>query len=224
MEDLQIPVELMMEHAGLNLARLVSQREGKILIVVGSGNNGGGGLTCARRLLSWGRDITLFIPKGIDHLRKVPKKQFDRLSSFELEIVESPEQMSETINQFDICVDAFIGYGFKNKPDENAMTIFELMKKVKILICLDSPSGVNTSTGENYSGFNPEATCTIAYPKIGHLKDGINLGEFYLIDIGVPKWVFEKIVGKTDLLDTLYRKFEKGSLLKIVKGNNYFTP
>jgi len=224
MEDLQIPVELMMEHAGLNLASLVSQREGEILIVVGSGNNGGGGLVCARRLLSWGRDVTLFIPKGIDHLREVPKRQFERLSHFQLKVIESSEQMSETINQYDICVDAFIGYGFTNTPDENAMTVFELMKKVEILICLDSPSGVNTSSGENFSRFNPEATCTIAYPKTGHLKDGTNLGDFYLIDIGVPKWVFEKMVGKTDLLDTLYRKFEKGSLIKIVKEDNYFTP
>ncbi|MHA1526114.1 MAG: NAD(P)H-hydrate epimerase, partial [Promethearchaeota archaeon] len=46
-EEYHIPVELMMEHAGLNLARLAvkySKESGnKYIVVAGSGNNGGGG-------------------------------------------------------------------------------------------------------------------------------------------------------------------------------------
>lgn len=53
-----LPIELMMENAGLQLARLTSlllpDTDKKILIGVGSGNNGGGGLVAARRLAGGG--------------------------------------------------------------------------------------------------------------------------------------------------------------------------
>ena len=53
-ENYQLPIELMMENAGLQLAKLAAQFSGiekaKILIGVGNGNNGGGGMVAARRL------------------------------------------------------------------------------------------------------------------------------------------------------------------------------
>ena len=48
-----IPVELMMENAGLHLARIIAVHTNmgsNILVLAGKGNNGGGGLTAARRL------------------------------------------------------------------------------------------------------------------------------------------------------------------------------
>jgi NAD(P)H-hydrate repair Nnr-like enzyme with NAD(P)H-hydrate epimerase domain len=54
--DYNLPVELMMENAGLQLAKLVARSADKsqtILIGIGNGNNGGGGLVAARRLLAW---------------------------------------------------------------------------------------------------------------------------------------------------------------------------
>ena len=48
-----LSIELMMENAGLQLARLISQyatKQSTIHIGIGTGNNGGGGLVAARRL------------------------------------------------------------------------------------------------------------------------------------------------------------------------------
>ena len=48
MVELEVPVDLMMEHAGNNLARLCvtlsPTRDGIFRVIAGSGNNGGGGL------------------------------------------------------------------------------------------------------------------------------------------------------------------------------------
>lgn len=64
-EKYHLPIELMMENAGLNLARLAAsflpERE-EILIGIGTGNNGGGGLVAARRLAAWGYPVFLDIP------------------------------------------------------------------------------------------------------------------------------------------------------------------
>lgn len=52
-EEYHLPIELMMENADLHLARLVTRilpDTGKVLMGIGTGNNGGGGLVAARRL------------------------------------------------------------------------------------------------------------------------------------------------------------------------------
>ena len=57
----------MMENAGRNLAIHVKQQLSKIsdktniCIVVGSGNNGGGGLVAARFLSNWGVNVTVLV-------------------------------------------------------------------------------------------------------------------------------------------------------------------
>jgi len=69
----------LMENAGRNLAELVKRYyggsvEGKfVLVVVGKGNNGGGGLVAARHLHNWGAKINLFFPSL--PLKKVPTLQ-----------------------------------------------------------------------------------------------------------------------------------------------------
>jgi len=70
-EEYHLPIELMMENAGLQLARLVarSAEPGAIILVgCGNGNNGGGGLVCARRLSAWGYDVYLDFPTEIPGL------------------------------------------------------------------------------------------------------------------------------------------------------------
>ena len=55
-----LPVELMMESAGMQLARLTASVAGPgatVLVGVGPGNNGGGGLVAARRLEAWGYEV-----------------------------------------------------------------------------------------------------------------------------------------------------------------------
>ena len=65
-ERFNLSIELMMENAGLQLARLTSSfipdKDKKVLVGVGVGNNGGGGLVAARRLSGWGYKVYLDIP------------------------------------------------------------------------------------------------------------------------------------------------------------------
>ena len=79
-EDYNVPLELMMENAGLALARIAAKYldsvEKSIGIVVGSGNNGGGGLVAARRLHNWGFDVHVIIPKGNEAFKPVPRMQW----------------------------------------------------------------------------------------------------------------------------------------------------
>src|SRR5258708_26935633 len=64
MEDVHIELIQMMENAGRHLAHLARMRffdgnpRGKhVVVLAGTGGNGGGALVCARRLYNWGAPV-----------------------------------------------------------------------------------------------------------------------------------------------------------------------
>jgi len=83
-ENYALPIELMMENAGLQLANLVANSiqhaNVKISIGIGNGNNGGGGLVAARRLAAWGYAVHLDISTEID--KELPQRQLERAVKF----------------------------------------------------------------------------------------------------------------------------------------------
>ena len=65
MEQRGISLLLMMENAGLNLARLaflMSKPTTSYIVIAGSGGNAGGGMVAARRLAAWGCKVDIFLP------------------------------------------------------------------------------------------------------------------------------------------------------------------
>ncbi len=71
-EEYGIRLLQMMENAGLNLADLVRRYLGRplsgrgVAVLAGRGNNGGGGLTAARRLSAWGADVQVVLSAAVE--------------------------------------------------------------------------------------------------------------------------------------------------------------
>lgn len=228
MEDLGIPVELMMEHAGLNLAKIALQyfRDHsctEIIVLAGSGNNGGGGITAARKLAAWGLEVSIYLPKGRDRLREVPSRQLSRALASGAILSDSFHTTEGTM-----VVDAYIGYGFHGDLDQFSQDLFTTLAKTSHIISLDTPSGLDTTTGNFHEIFSPAVTTTIAFPKTGLLQSFSLVGKVYLIDIGVPKWVFSRslALGLTSpqlgSLDKLYTEFQQRSFVTIIlDGENW---
>lgn len=87
MEDYQINLFQMMENAGRSLAILANRlflnqdpRNKKVLVLAGSGGNGGGAITAARRLANWGAHIDLGLTQPPDNMTDIPKQQLQILS------------------------------------------------------------------------------------------------------------------------------------------------
>src|SRR6266516_4831106 len=93
MEDMRIELMQMMENAGRNLAHLARVRfiagdpRGKTVVVLaGTGGNGGGALVCARRLHNWGAQVQVFVTRLAKEFTPVPAHQLDILQRMKVPI------------------------------------------------------------------------------------------------------------------------------------------
>lgn len=185
----------MMENAGRNLAELTIQTLGKkwksqkIVVLAGTGGNGGGGICAARHLANRGADVTVCITDN-KKLKDVPAYQYHILKSTNAKLIEFKEL---TGFEPDLIIDAIIGYSLSGKPTGiSAEMINWASEKLGIRISLDIPSGVDSTTGEVMGNFiNPDLTMTLALPKTGLLPE--ISGDLYLADIGIPSKVYEKL-------------------------------
>ena len=185
----------MMENAGRNLALVAMDMLGNkwedaiIVVLAGTGGNGGGGICAARHLANRNIDTTICITDK-EKLGSVPllqKKIYQSTFGKEIEI-ENLKKLKP-----DLIIDAIIGYSLKSAPRGKALEMINWanQQNVKIL-SLDVPSGVDSTTGETYGEYiKADRTLTLALPKTGLLPD--LTGDLFLADIGIPKKVYDRI-------------------------------
>ena len=193
-EVFRIHLIQMMENAGRQLAQLARNRflEGdvvgkQVLLLAGSGGNGGGAMVCARHLHNWGAEVTVVLSKEVQDLVGTIKHQGEILRQMDVEI-GAIEDIKEK-PQGDLIVDGIIGYSLQGAPRGVAAEMIRWAnERMSPILALDLPSGLNASTGEALEPtVRAAATMTLALPKEGLRRAGKNVvGELYLADIGVP--------------------------------------
>ena len=194
-EDMRIELIQMMENAGRNLAHLARIRfldgnpQGKkVVVLAGTGGNGGGALVCARRLHTWGAKVQVVVTRPARDFTPVPAHQLDILQRMKVPIAEA-----EAVSQAEspaLIVDGLIGYRLKGAPRGAVADLIRWANAQPApILALDVPSGIDTTSG---TVFNPAiqatATMTLALPKAGLRAPGVEayVGELYLADISVP--------------------------------------
>lgn len=182
----------MMENAGRNLALTIIDTIAEILnptivILAGTGGNGGGGICAARHLANRNYNVKLVITDS-SRLKDVPKKQFKIFKNAGGEVIDNFNEVKA-----DIIVDALIGYSLSNAPRGKSLQFIEWANSQNAKkISLDIPSGVDSTTGANYGEyFHADLTLTLALPKTGLTEE--KCGKLSLGDIGIPKIVYDKI-------------------------------
>ncbi|MFU8842693.1 MAG: NAD(P)H-hydrate epimerase [Bacteroidales bacterium] len=185
----------MMENAGRNLCMLTIEKLGndwnkaKILVLAGTGGNGGGGICAARHLANRGADLTVCITDAA-RLKEVPARQLHILRGTAANVIK----VEDLDQQYpDIILDAIIGYSLKGEPAGNSLKMIQWVNQQQApVISLDVPSGIDATTGKQaINHIQPTATLTLALPKTGLLPE-VN-GELYLADIGIPGKVYQQM-------------------------------
>ena len=203
-ERLGIPRLLLMDHAGLAVARaaqtLAPTSSRPILICSGTGFNGGDGLAAARHLQAWGYPIRLLLVGRLAQLREEPAVYATILQRLGLPVMELTD--ARTLPQADhllkgcgLIIDALLGIGARGIVREPMASLIErLNRSGKPIVAIDLPSGLDGDTGR-VQGIAVKATVTVALgvPKHGCVvHDGpAHVGSLTTDPITIPRTLLE---------------------------------
>ena len=194
-EDLGLTILQMMENAGRNLAEnvvdMLEGQGGEVLVLAGSGGNGGGGLCCARHLHNRGLPVSVVLSKAPADLTGAAAHQLRILEAVGVEPLQ-PGSASQVIRRSQLVVDALIGYSLHGAPRGRVAELIALCRQgARRVLSLDLPSGRDATTGETPGAvIRSERTLTLALPKTG--LQGLP-GEIYLADIGIPPEAYQPL-------------------------------
>ncbi|MBI3009844.1 MAG: NAD(P)H-hydrate epimerase [Candidatus Omnitrophica bacterium] len=186
-ERFGIPRLLLMEHAGLALARFAQEhiqedRSSLILVCCGSGYNGGDGLAAARHLHEWGYSVKTVLIGPVSHLREEPfiyANILQQLGIAPLELGGKENSdawrcFEEWVQQSPLIIDALLGIGGKGMVREPLSSIIATINRSgHSVLAADVPSGLDADTGL-VRGIAVRATATVSF---GFAKRGCFIGQ-----------------------------------------------
>ncbi len=204
-ERFYLTEDILMEHAANGINNFIRKKfksNSKIIIVVGSGNNGADGIALAR-LLHCDYKISLYYAKE-------PKSKMAILQKQRADAIGV--KTAKKIKKCDCLVDAIVGTGFVGEFDENITYLIKQMNSMKAYkIACDVPSGYK---------FHADATLTMGGLKKDMFLDSHKeyVGDIKVLDLGVSRDIYE---GKTNwhLLDLKDLKLPNRHKKNTHKGN-----
>jgi ADP-dependent NAD(P)H-hydrate dehydratase / NAD(P)H-hydrate epimerase len=198
-EGIGLPGPVLMENAGVSVARLVRQRfpgKGRLAILCGKGNNGGDGLVAARRLADRRPDVVLFGTSGdVKGDARLHLEAYVRSGGA---VYEAPDAGAwERVREralfgAELAVDALLGTGLKEAPagivGQAIGDLGRFRETGRPIVAVDIPSGVPSDTGDvGWETVWATVTVTFAAPKYGHVLPPASdrCGELIVEDIGI---------------------------------------
>ena len=203
-ERFAIPRLLLMEHAGLAVARavttLLSPSSIPILMCCGTGYNGGDGLCAARHLHEWGYTLQILLTGRIDRLREEPAIYATMLQRLGVPLTEFTEtsavpHVEQWCAQCGLIIDALLGIGVRGAVREPVASLIARMNRSgKPIVSVDIPSGLDGDTGR-VQGAAVKATVTVTFglAKQGCLVNGgpMHTGNLIIDPITIPRVLLE---------------------------------
>ena len=186
----------MMEHAGRETAQaaldMLGDRwdERRVIVLAGSGGNGGGGLCAARHLATRGVTVLAVLTRPTTGVEGAVAAQLRTLQEAPARVIHWSDAFD--VSEADLVIDAVIGYGLREAPRGAEMALIRAAQSsLAPTLSLDVPSGVDADSGAAPGvAVHPDRTLTLALPKQG-LRRG-NAGELWLADLGIPPGVYAR--------------------------------
>lgn len=198
MDELGVDVLQLMEAAGLAVTEAIHRRLGgdvagkRVLLLAGTGGNGGDALVAARHLLAQGAEPTVVLSKPASELPGVPGHQHRIAAAVGVPVRDDAVFRGD----YDLIVDGLLGFSGRGNPRG---TVAELIRQANAhpapVLAVDLPSGLDATTGERgVPCIEAAATIALVLPKRGFTAETGRAvcGEVMVGDIGVPAWVLER--------------------------------
>jgi len=199
-ETCKVPGLVLMENAGRGVVDAIERhwpsrdlRRCFVVVIAGTGNNGGDGFVVARHLLTRGARVAVYLTASADRLTGDARVQHDALVG----VGVTPEPIGRDLAAFKgtlagatFVVDAIFGTGLSRPVGGTEASAIEAIDQAtRPVVAIDLPSGLDADTGA-VLGVAVRATLTVTFGqhKLGLLTPrGAQLsGTLVVADLGVP--------------------------------------
>ncbi|AFX90355.1 bifunctional ADP-dependent NAD(P)H-hydrate dehydratase/NAD(P)H-hydrate epimerase [Helicobacter pylori] len=190
LEEFNLSEDVLMENAAMALERAVLENASlgvKVIILCGSGDNGGDGYALARRLA--GRFKTLVFEMKP---AKSPMCQLQQERAKKVGVaIKAWEEKNEDL-ECDVLIDCVVGSNFKGEL-EPFLNFESLSQKARFKIACDIPSGINSKGRVDKRAFKADLTISMGAIKSCLLSDRAKdyIGELKVGHLGVFNQVYE---------------------------------
>ncbi|WP_033747062.1 bifunctional ADP-dependent NAD(P)H-hydrate dehydratase/NAD(P)H-hydrate epimerase [Helicobacter pylori] len=190
LEEWLLSEDILMENAAMALERAVLQNASlgaKVIILCGSGDNGGDGYALARRLT--GRfKVLVFEMK----LAKSPMCQLQKERAKKVGVVIKAWEDNHKDLECDVLIDCVVGSAFKGEL-EPFLDFESLSQKARFKIACDIPSGIDSKGRVDKRAFKADMTISMGAIKSCLLSDKAKdyIGELKVGHLGVFNQIYE---------------------------------
>ncbi|GAA7797695.1 NAD(P)H-hydrate dehydratase [Helicobacter pylori] len=189
-EELFLSEDILMENAAMALERAVLQNASlgtKVIILCGSGDNGGDGYALARRLAGRFR-VLVFEMK----LAKSPMCQLQKERAKKVGVVIKTWEDNYKDLECDVLIDCVVGSAFKGEL-EPFLDFESLSQKARFKIACDIPSGIDSKGRVDKRAFKADTTISMGAIKSCLLSDRAKdyIGELKVGHLGVFNQIYE---------------------------------
>ncbi|MCC7299454.1 MAG: NAD(P)H-hydrate dehydratase [Verrucomicrobia bacterium] len=209
------PGEELMRRAGLGVADiardfLASRGGHSVLLIAGTGNNGGDVFAAAFELSQTDLDIEVWLCGSQGQIKgdaQLHLKKMVRAGIIPKEVRSQNDLFPKT--QPDLIVDGLLGTGSKGAPRGFMGPLIEWINaegQNAFVLAIDIPSGIDADSGVAEGlAVKADMTVTIGLPKTGLIRPAAlpYIGSVEVVDIGIPHEFIEDIAGceEAELID-----------------------
>ncbi len=199
-KEYNLPGVCLMENAGIGATVVAAEmlesrdRGGPVVVLAGSGNNGGDGYVVARGLLEKGEKVRVLLvgdPLGVKGDARINLDILQPADDVVQSVPADDAALRAVLAETPLVVDAIFGTGLTRAIEGRAAKVIEVLNEAaRPVLALDLPSGLDADDGEVLGVCVRAAeTVTFAAPKRG-LFEGAGpemCGTVTLTDIGCPR-------------------------------------
>ena len=193
-EEIGVPSMVLMERAALEVVRCMEEEQldfRKVLVICGSGNNGGDGYAIACLLHLKGHDVTIFFAGNSQKRSEENAQQAKIAAHYEIPVITNLGT-----EEYSVIIDALFGTGLKREVTGHYREVLcSVNQMAGKKVAVDLPSGIHDTTGARMGiAFCADLTVAIAFPKRGlFLQEGnVCAGKILTGDIGISSETFSE--------------------------------
>ncbi|RLL42137.1 NAD(P)H-hydrate dehydratase [Oceanobacillus piezotolerans] len=200
MQEIGLDGKLLMENAGRaiseEIVKIIKEND-RIIVFVGSGNNGGDGFVIARTLLEANYQVKVMqvVPNGKIAGDALYHKEIYLKCGGEAAVLEDDLNMMHSLRNTDVIIDAMLGIGVRGELREPIACCAKWINRSGAkVISVDIPSGLPAEeSDESFTAIKADYTYLVGTAKLSAFleKTAPYYGTWKVVSIGFPRWVIE---------------------------------